>query len=704
MMFISLVWLLGIEKYYSQIDTIGSGLPIGRLNNFSNDVRLKQHSSWNWQKGTVYQTIRYGDLLFVGPQSRASVQLSGNELLQINENTLITFEQQNLEPILSIIDGTIRLNIQNELKIKVGEEILTLNGKNAQIELRSLLSSKSRGQLRVLKGQLSFARGKKKPILFSENSTKGSLIDLGPKSETHQDPTIGQKNASMLIQKVQAKEKVVSLLPESEPEIPILAATPSNYVYYWKFEDLYNVKNSEIKTSPQFPQKVKLENVLAWTSTRNKGPKTFGTIDCPEHAIHEDFEELSSNHLLQTVCLGLNLWKVSYNKNQWSESKSFFVEAQFKKDLRMFFNERPAAIELNHSTETFAMTISTTEPPLGFIVQASQKLPFSTTDTEVNSKLEWLNSPHLELTYQKPGVYHYRFRLVNAQHQISEWSNPLTIYVQTARPKRPTNAFPLAHSRSKPLVDDSVKLDPKALFRAPALTPTNNDVSASLSPQVLNHSSVKIPSPQHGLHNYLYDKSHIDIQPMIWAMQSSAQLERGQPIIFATGLALRAIEWWKSLGVEGFFKSKVFGLSSSQADVSLHQAEVRVHKRWFTDFPFSLTRELQIGAFAGIENYANSNPLFTTQYNLFKIGNLIEFPWHSKWEAGGEFVYGLAKDGSNKFEVSGHMNYFWNRKLSLGVGYRVHLFQAVTESSSADGFLPYREGYTEGYSLMSYYF
>lgn len=107
---------------------------------------------------------------------------------------------------------------------------------------------------------------------------------------------------------------------------------------------------------------------------------------------------------------------------------------------------------------------------------------------------------------------------------------------------------------------------------------------------------------------------------------------------------------------------------------------------------------------AGIELYRNQgNGPFSKGYDLLKTGLTFEFPLLSRWETGGELIYGYGFDSSTKYEISGHIHYFLLEEWTFGVGYRLHLFQAGSEATTPYG-LPYREGFGEGYSAVKWHY
>jgi hypothetical protein len=135
------------------------------------------------------------------------------------------------------------------------------------------------------------------------------------------------------------------------------------------------------------------------------------------------------------------------------------------------------------------------------------------------------------------------------------------------------------------------------------------------------------------------------------------------------------------------------------------QAEARYHYRFLLPFNFlSKFKQSRMSLFTGYEYYRNwGGSLFAPQYDLMKFGFTLAFPLFYRWDTGGEMVYGHGFDSSKKYEVAGYVNYFWERNLSLGIGYRVHLFEAGSPVSSPLG-LPYREGFGEGYSVVRWHY
>jgi hypothetical protein len=228
-------------------------------------------------------------------------------------------------------------------------------------------------------------------------------------------------------------------------------------------------------------------------------------------------------------------------------------------------------------------------------------------------------------------------------------------------------------------------------IREPAAVETESIIKADIAK----------PTPT----NDKYNSSTIDLNGFLWTLYSSEQYHLGETAPVASGFGAHGYYWNNSHGFEGIAKTGAMGLNGAGGEQSsLKDFEARYHYRFFTKFPYDWTRELQVSIFGGYEVYRNAGGSFSGQYDLFKFGTSLDFPWATKWSGGGEFVLGSGAEKSLKLEISGRVAYFFARDWSFGLGYRLHLFEARSDASAATGGLPYREGYTEGFSNLIYHF
>jgi hypothetical protein len=705
-MMLSLFWIFVVEN---QFDFDGSSsskkIRIGKIDHKENDVRLKHRESWSWTQGKKNQAISKGDSIFVGLKSVATLQFKGKSQYFINENTLVTFEDVERNPILNLLDGKFNINLQEDIKIKVGNEIFDLKGKDAKIEIKASSFGNHKTEIKIINGEVLLKRPNHKMARLTPREVMKFDTPAISKNPPIEKPILTPIETT---REIAAVETILpeAILPNLNMAKPILETNNNSEIkYYWKLEDLYSTAELPIRERLVAPKKVNFNYLLNWKSSNpmdrpvNSVSKNYGVLNCPDNQSVDEFEVEIEQYKLNSVCIGINQWKISYDKETWSESSSFFVTPTLRSNFSVQMQAPSKPFVLDQKVVQVQIPLQTGEKALGFLIQSSSSLAFA----EIHPKLEWMASNNLNLSFTKAGTYYYRIRAVDNLHQISEWSQTLLIQVIKPKPIEPETPRLAKKSKIENKVAEQEPIQELSKNRSP--NEDENVAEGHSQPSELQTTTTLGKyEGENDFPNSLYDSTHISFQPMAWVMQSTTQAFNNIPWSAATGIALHAIRWWKELGLEGTIKSKAFGIAESGTPTSLHQQEMRIHHRWSTGFPFGMSRELRVSLFSGIENNQNSSPYFTSAYNLLKVGSLIEFPWRSKWSAGGEFVYGLAADHSFKSEISGHLNYFFQKKFSFGVGYRVHLFQALSPANSPDGLLPYREGYTEGYSIMNYYF
>ncbi|MFN8945005.1 MAG: hypothetical protein ACK5WZ_10325, partial [Pseudobdellovibrionaceae bacterium] len=189
----------------------------------------------------------------------------------------------------------------------------------------------------------------------------------------------------------------------------------------------------------------------------------------------------------------------------------------------------------------------------------------------------------------------------------------------------------------------------------------------------------------------------------LWTMQSNVQFYSDAQSPVSTGAGITAKHWvTEHDGLEARVRTGIFGLNEAGQKTSITNLEAFYHRRFKTYFPLNEAKEMQISAYVGFDQYQNSNPNFVQKYSLFKIGTALDFPVGKKWSTGGEFAYGIAADQSNKREISGFLRYHFKKPWSIGAGYRLNFFEAVTAESSPNQTLPYLDGYTEGFTSVDY--
>src|SRR5262249_15790203 len=149
-------------------------------------------------------------------------------------------------------------------------------------------------------------------------------------------------------------------------------------------------------------------------------------------------------------------------------------------------------------------------------------------------------------------------------------------------------------------------------------------------------------------------------------MTSSQQIsdQKGTPIMGATGIAVR--KWWGNWGLDGGLRQQVMKFTSNDGQGSFTDVDVRAMHRWTIDWTwFSGLRKLQTSLVAGLEYWRSSgSQSFSPGYQIGKFGLNIEFPTATRWDMGGDILYGYGFDGTTKPEIAGHVHYWLNKQWS----------------------------------------
>lgn len=241
-----------------------------------------------------------------------------------------------------------------------------------------------------------------------------------------------------------------------------------------------------------------------------------------------------------------------------------------------------------------------------------------------------------------------------------------------------------------------------------------NTVVKTMTPSVVKRQPAeeegvlvqKLDIPKSAHLNSNFSSSKVSLEGAAFTMVSKEQLNSGKGNPTALLASLNWLGWKENIGAETSLKAKIMDVATaSDAKASPLQIETRVHYRWLPNWnPFSKGGGSQISVFAGYEYYRNSAAgSFSPKYDLIKTGLALDFPLLNRWDTGGEFVYGMGFDKSTKYEISGRLSYYFTQDLSMGFGYRIHLFEAGSAASSPFG-LPYREAFGDGFSGLKWHY
>ena len=210
--------------------------------------------------------------------------------------------------------------------------------------------------------------------------------------------------------------------PKAPPE------TIARARFVWRIEDLYSVLESHSAT-PRKPSDVAIPRRLSWTPRSDESlAKTAWIQHAPspkfEHA--REFEaKAPTEHVLDRIFVGANYWRISRDRAQWSQPKTFFA-------VGAFLAEHPAV-------EGTADLVEFPEPDGR---KARLRLELSGDDryrswiVEAGPSVFWTHSPRFEAFVDAAPEVLVRARGATDERELSEWSPTVTIPVEGVEPIR----------------------------------------------------------------------------------------------------------------------------------------------------------------------------------------------------------------------------------------------------------------------------
>lgn len=584
--------------------------------------------------------------------------------------------------------------------------------------------------------------------------TKGARLNLHVSAD--KPPSI-----QLVDGKAEVTDFMVGTLPIKElPGKPIRLESLDRLNYIWKLSDLYDLEGFYVRRKLTEPEMIAANFTVAWSGP---GDKAFVQLSSTKNfESHLDYEASNGTHTFEKVFSKANFWRVSYDNVHWSETKRFLVQPKVLKQGQPTALGGKDKVPILYGLGTTEISLKAANiEATGFVVEASADPTFKSDKSE----LYLVKDPQLRLHFEKPGVYFYRFRSFNRSQELSDWSetekftafvprepsiprlltknhleggigdqfhlsyesrDPIEIEVVDAEGTT-VGYFDSNHATFIPMVSGrylavatskdrygrsslpseavEIRVVPKVdlaqiptLERSPAQT-EEPPQAAETKPSAPKPEEMDFRPP-----NHTYSESRFGIRGFTARLQSTDQyLDNIEPPM-ATGFGLQYMGWWDHAGLEAYVKRQVIPVNTSAHETNFLDTEVRYHYRFSLPPPLPFVTEMQGSLFFGHEFFRNSGQSFSSGWDLTTLGLAVEFPVFEHWSAGGEFVFGMGSDISNKYEMSGHVTRYWSRKWSSQFGYILHLFEAGSPGTTPYGTLPYREGYTELYMTLDYHF
>lgn len=702
---------------------------IGEISFARNDIRHRSADSHSWEKANTEQRIRIGDSVFTGEKSQSQVSLNNGGRVDLDQNSLVKFSKiDNIElPNLGL--GNFLVAVNGTMKIAIDGEVTEIEGQGSEVQV--IVKQRERPKLRLLKGAANV-----KTKTSSQKLENNRVIVM-------QEPAPLPTKAPAAIE--------AKVLPTSITE-PIVYTDELYDLFEQRAERL--VRRDSRRTLLNFPVEI------PWV-IEGKPLQVFGQLSNNRDffSIPDSFvaKADSRSGIFRKTLLGKNFYRLSINGKTWIEPREFEIVArpldkpapQIKVSGRRLF--------ILKDSVTLSGRIESELPNV--VLEMSGSPEFAPTETSVT----WMREKKFVLHVTQAKSIFLRARAVDQKLKVTGVSSVVRVDVEkpalpeiprlaetdirvlqgddvslswTPSPNAKKYHLQVLDSQGKVVAQKSLEVDQLRL-RATTLGTfkvkvASEDAYGRISKQANEGRIIVSPKPApilakreelerkpastatlsekiDGIPDYLnknYPSSKVSFETAAFTMYSQDQIEGGKSNPTAMMMGVRWMSWMGSQGLETSFLTKVVDISSAPGgDVNPMQAEARYHYRWTLPFnPFSKFNQSQVSVIGGYEYYHNSGQgLFSPGYQLLKGGFSLAFPLLNRWDTGGEVLYGQGLESSRKYEISGYLNYYWDRRWSLGLGYRIHLFEAGSDGASPLG-VPYREGFGEGYSVVRWHY
>lgn len=729
--------LENIDEFLAQLENRAKRPQVGIIANKSNDVRYRNSGSYVWFKGKENQNIYLGDSVYTGEKSQTAVKLVTGAEVVIGEKSAVVFRNLDELSLPDLAFGNFKLKLNGISQLSIAGEVIQFDGRNSEVQI--IVDANKKASYRLLSGDLKI-----KSSLGGEKKLAKDTFTRLP----------GKEGLTTSVRDLQA-----TFAPQ------VVNRYWRLYDFYEIKNSIELEKKSKVSDFVFEKTNVTWQNLVD-ASTRTNTASANTQVQLAKEVDFLDpqnFSTRATSFTFEKLAVGMNYWRVSNDQGQtWSQPQSIKLNISFMKNAAPLFEKRNENIPLFKDSTTFDLNARAPANTIGYVAEAS----YSPTFESENTRAFYKAGPDIRLSFYKEGTFYYRFRTILKDQALSEWSEVQKFVVY--RPERPAAPVLAHLSSKKMYIGDKAlaKYKTTGVITEIQVLNSKNKVVASargsrlqfqpdtvgeykifarsfnefgqagpnslmtrlqvLKAPTLNIAKVKKKERRTaaanedsapninkldiddlneltGL-NSAYKKSHFSVQGLLWTLQSSEQVATDADRAIAGGIGLRGVYWLgQRAGLEGLFKSQVFD-ASTDTKSRVNSLEARFHMRHDMALPISFLPRMQISAFGGVEAYKNSGNLFTSQYEIFKFGTSMAFPLAQNWSTGGEFVYGVGSDSSTKAEISGFISRFFSREWSFGVGYRLTFFEAGSTSSTPTGTLPYREGYTEGFSALYYHF
>ncbi len=731
------LFFLANDDLFSHFRQTSTEPEVGRIVFVKNDTRHKDVNSVAWGNAKTEEIIRRGDSVFSGQKSSAQVELKKGGVIEIGENSLIVFREMGGDIVGNIDMGSFRIKSEGTLKVAVGGRVTTIEGHQSDIQI--IVAKNKKPQVRLISGQAKIKQENNQTLQLVERDV-ASLDEPVVETKPADLPVALPSEIPAEVEAPKPAEKVVAA-----PQIPQLA----DVIYTWHLDDLYLRQGNLI--SEATPSKT--VTLALTTSYLEKDQQC--QVELSDEVEFKQAEQASGSegviHFAK-LFLGVNYWRASYDKTLWSTAQTFNVTSQFlapQPEIHAALDTVPFIGEVAKLPMEITAKFETT----GFVVQSSKNIDFK------DSISFWSQNSKFNLSFFEPGDFYYRVRAVNVQQELTDWSSPVLfkVYVPEkikapmmsvaqievtegehvslnwSQVKQASQYQLEVFDHDHKVIENYQGQDTQMIYQAgepglyttkltmidsygrKSVTPNPTRILVQPKPviEVIKPLAVAKPvevkpaavvaatEPVKEVEHYNdLNRSQVQVEGSLTTIQSSEQVNEGIDPITTGRIGVIVRHWWNKNGIQLSYHSDLAAVQGTGSMAKAFEARYLRSLKIFDNFA------LHFFVFGGYENYRNSNQAgaYSPGYDVVKLGLTAEAPLFAHSALSAEVSYGVGLSGGSLYELGARYDYFFQKNWSLGLGFRLHFFEAGSAAQAPYGNLPFREGSADSYSLLKYYY
>lgn len=318
---------------------------------FKNDVRRKDSKSIDFKNTQQNEKIYHGDSLSTGSNSNALVTFKSGQLLNVDQNSLIIFDDLTDTP--EFVRGNVKVTVKGKMKLKVDNEIIEIDGGNKVSDVQIFKDEKAKVQkIVLLKGEAKIQSPAKKEVVYLKPN-----IPVAPKQIIKADAFLADVN-----------REPTNVQP-GQPAPVVLGRPPMQVAQqtgYYKLYDYYSRmlssktelgRNKGFAQKPNFhfenhtPSTVSITPQKSESEDPSQNPYTIRVID-PVNPAGYVFEVSQDENFTEGQTQ--YFWKNSYFTQNFPAPGNYYIRyrkvlngqvlTEYSPTEKVFVNEKPKPV------------------------------------------------------------------------------------------------------------------------------------------------------------------------------------------------------------------------------------------------------------------------------------------------------------------------------------------------------------------------